>query len=78
MTKEDYVQARDQFAGVARAVDDLTELFIPEDCGMRADEGIEEFLDRCGFYMTSREYREVLRAKEIFETLAGRNAVGAL
>ncbi len=77
MTKEEYALARDQFAGVARAIDDLTDFFAPE-AWMHDDEGIEEFLDRHGFYMTSREYREVLRAKEIFETLAGRNAVGAL
>ncbi len=78
MTREEYALARDQFAGVARAIDDLTDWFLPSNAGLRDDEGIEEFLDRYGFYMTSREYREVLRAKEIFETLAGRNAVGAL
>ena len=80
LTKQDYAEARDAFAGAAAAVESLManefNINVPDD--VTDMYGFAEALDEYGYYMTGSDYRELEEARQLLARLAGLNAARAV
>lgn len=80
LTKQEYAEARDAFARVAGAIEDLQgfafqTLSTPDSTSVL---GVADHLDEDGYYMTGDDYISVEEARQLFARLAGLNAARAV